>query len=197
MFPSTTEQFYLGYQDNSTLTFNYSTYSTNDYNCEIVFFKFLSILYLFLVSNDQTQSSLIIPHEQIIPTNKIYFNPFFKPRSLNPINELSPLKNRSRSPSSDRKVIISSGNKLKRRQIRKEQREKLIQEKELLSKKQSALILKHKRRRSSPDRWEHKVDKLKLLYTEYSSEDIYKQWKPLILKECFELYQYAFDKSNE
>jgi hypothetical protein len=63
-------------------------------------------------------------------------------------------------------------------------------------KRKSLLLSKPKHHRSTPDRWEHKDEQLHRLYEEYSTEDTYKQWKPLLLKQCFELYRYAFDKHH-
>jgi hypothetical protein len=107
-------------------------------------------------------------------------------------------RSRSRSLSSDRQVIISSNKKSPEHLFRKSQREKFIQQKELIFKRQSSLLFsKSKHRRSSSDRWEHKEEKLKRLYKEYSDEDSYKHWNPLLLEECFELCQYALDKYHE
>jgi hypothetical protein len=116
-------------------------------------------------------------------------------------------KSRSRSPSS-RRVVIKSNDRLvitsnKQRRTRtrpsqKTQRQKLIYEKELISKKQSSLVFpRHKHERSLSDKWEHKDDKLKRLFDEYSNENIHKDWKPLTSRECQELYQYASDKYHE
>ncbi len=107
-------------------------------------------------------------------------------------------RSRSRSLSSDGQVIITPNKKRPEHLFRKLQREKFIQEKELIFKRQSSLLFsKSKHRRSSSDRWEHKEEKLKRLYKEYSDEDSYKHWNPLLLEECFELCQYALDKYHE
>jgi len=101
-------------------------------------------------------------------------------------------RSRSRSPPINRKVNKSSNKKRQERRNRAARREKFRKEKELIFKKQSST--KSKQHPSSPYRWEHKEEKLERLYKEYSSEDAFKEWKPLVLKDCFELYEYAFEK---
>jgi multidrug efflux pump subunit AcrB len=212
MFSSTSEQFFSDYQYNPTplSILNYTDYSNNNYNSSFIiffYFKIFIIVYLFLVSSYQPSSSLIPLQDQTVSTIKIHINPFFRPHSSNQTNEsLSEIKqqqqhnssvssrnrSRSRSPPTDRQLIISSNKKKENRQNRKAQRKKFRQEKELMCKKQ--LSTKSKHSRSSPDRWEHKDEKLKRLYKKYSNEDPFTQWKPLLLKDCFELYEYAFEK---
>ncbi len=146
--------------------------------------------------------------EQIVSTIKIHINPYFKPHSLNQIHESSSSEinqqsehnsssSPSRSSSIDRQVTKSSNKKRRKRQNRKVRREKFIQQKELIFKNRSSLFSKSKQLRSSPDRWEHKEEKLARLYKQYSTEETFKHWKPLLLKDCFELYEYAFKKHYE
>jgi len=214
MFSTTNEQFYHDYQYNPTPIpiLNYPNYSTNNHDSSSIIFNFniFFIVYLFLVTDNYIpyqSSSLLIPsQEPMVSTIKIHINPFFRLHSSNQTNQLSSeieqkhnsllsSRNRSRSPPINRQVKISSNKKRQERQYRKAQRKKFIQEKELIFKNRSSfLFTKSKHYPSSPDRWEHKEEKLQRLYKQYSNEDTFKQWKPLLLKDCFELYQHAFDK---
>ncbi|CAF0735827.1 unnamed protein product [Rotaria sordida] len=204
MFSTTTEPFYCDYQcdSRSISVLGHTEYSTNDYN------------FISNCTSYQHSSTLIYPQEPMANTTKILINPFFGSHSTNQTSEsLSevenkcptlieqqekssiPSRHRNRSPPSNRQVITSSKKKSQERQKRKAQRTKFIQEKELIFKRQSSLLSsKHKHSRSSSDRSENKKEKLKRLYKEYSNEDIDKQCKPLLLKEYYDLYQYAFDK---
>lgn len=182
------------------------------------------ILYLFIVVEDyipyQPVSPFIYPQEQISSTIKIHINPFFRPRLSNSTSESSSgiekdgssfikeqhnssfssrsrSRSRSRSPVPDRQLPLSLERKRQGRQFRKAQRQKFLEAKQLMFKRQSSLISKPKHRDSTPERWEHKDEELHRLYKEYSSEDTSKQWKPLLLGKCFELYRYAFDKYHK
>jgi hypothetical protein len=144
--------------------------------------------------------------ESMVRTIKIHINSLFPSNQMNESSSemnrrehnsssSSSSRNRSRSPSTDRRVIISSTKTRQEHHDRKVQREKYIREKELIFKRQSSSICKSKdHHHSSSNRSESKEGKLKRLYNQYSDEDMFKHWKPLLLNDCFELYRYAFEK---
>jgi hypothetical protein len=143
--------------------------------------------------------------EPMVSTIKIHINPFFQSNQMNKLSSevkqrepnlsSSSSRSRTRSSSTDRQVIISSTKTRQEHRNRKAQREKFIREKELIFKRQSSSISKSKHdHHLSSDRKESKEDKLKRLYNQYSDEDMFKNWKPLLLNDCFDLYQYAFEK---
>ena len=226
MFPSTTDQFYYNnqYDTSSRPVLNYSEYTTNDYNSRLMIFNFdiFLIVYLSIVPEDyipyQPITPFIYPQGQINNTIKIHVNPFFRPRLSNPTSESSSgiekdgsssieeqhsssfssrSRSRSRSPVPNRQLPLSVESKREVRQFRKAQRQKFLEAKQLMFERQSSLISKPKHRHSTPKRWERKDEELHRLYKEYSSEDTSKQWNPLVIKQCFELYRYAFDKYHK
>ncbi|CAF4179481.1 unnamed protein product [Rotaria socialis] len=199
------------YNSSSVSMFDYYQTPTDDYHCRLIssnFETFINIDYL-LVGSDypsyQPSSTLIdLPEPKTV---KILINPFFRPKTTNRTSESSPeiephkqnttksARDRTRSPpSSDRKVIVCSNKMQYGREKRKGKKEQFMEEKKLLFEKQSSSSSKRKHYRSTSDRREHKNDKLKLLYKQYSDEDQYTKWKPLLLEECLALYKYANDK---
>jgi len=168
------------------------------------------------------QSSLDYPNEQTINIDIFNDNPFFKPQlsaqnsdsssgveiiiddesteehSSN-YRHQSPTSSESRSRRviirSNDQVVTNSNRQRRRPPRRRSQRKQFMNEKKLMYKKRSSVLFsKHKRPRRSTDRWEHKEEKLKRLFDEYSNVIIDKEWNPLTRRDCQELYQYAFDK---
>ncbi|CAF4330245.1 unnamed protein product [Rotaria magnacalcarata] len=201
------------YNSSSVSMFDYYQTPKDDYYCKLSssnFETFINIDY-FLVGSDYTShqpSSTFIDLPEP-KTVKILINPFFRPKSTNRTSESSSeieqhkqnttksARDRTRSPpSSDRKVIVCSNKIQHGREKRKGKKEQFMEEKKLLFEKQSSSPSSSKRKhyRSTSDRCEHKNDKLKRLYKQYSDEDQYTKWKPLLLEECSALYKYANDK---
>ncbi|CAF1311822.1 unnamed protein product [Adineta ricciae] len=115
---------------------------------------------------------------------------FTKPTAQNELRYYSSLSSQSHSPPLDQQITIRSGKKAKRRAKRRSQRQRLIQEKELIYKQQSLLLSAGK----SQHREEMTLDEL---HKEYSSENPYQNWKPLSFDQSFELCQYALDKYHK
>jgi len=59
---------------------------------------------------------------------------------------------------------------------------------------------KHRRQSSisSPERWEHNEEKMTRLFEQYTREEnninVQEEWHPLTLKDCRQLYEYAFER---
>ena len=115
---------------------------------------------------------------------------FTKPKTRNELRHYSSLSSQSHSPSPDQQITIPSGKKAKRKAKRRSQRQRLIQEKELIFKQQSLLLL------TAKSQYQDGMT-LDELYKEYSSENTYQNWKPLSFDQSFELCQYALEKYHK
>ena len=84
------------------------------------------------------------------------------------------------------------------RDNRNKQRAAFIHEKELIYQQQSSLLFsQEKPHQLFATKSENNEERLKQLFNEYSSETVFREWKPLSAEESSKLFQYAMNRQRE
>ncbi|CAF0800750.1 unnamed protein product [Adineta ricciae] len=168
-----------------------NAYFCDSYSCSFARQTIQSSSVIVLEGANSGESTTEIAKGDINSVSKTELSKLFtKPTTQHELRHYPSLSSQSHSPSPDQQITIPSGKKAKRRAKRRSQRQRLIQEKELIFKQQSLLL-------SAAKSQYREGMTLGELHEEYSSEKPYQNWKPLSFDQSFELCQYAWDKYHK